>query len=64
MLRSTENHQKNPAMEAPKLRLWEKLIKGGHYTSYEIPPKGGRYTSDGSPESVVEFRKSGMEYWN
>ena len=29
---------KNPLMEAPKLRLWAKLIKLGRYDSYEVPP--------------------------
>ena len=30
--------KKNPKMEAPKLRLWAKLIESGRYDSYEDPP--------------------------
>ncbi len=33
-----ELKSKNPKMEAPKLRLWAKLIKSGRHESYEVPP--------------------------
>lgn len=29
---------KHPKMEAPKLRLWAKLISSGHHESYDTPP--------------------------
>ena len=34
-----ELRSKHPKMEAPKLRLWTKLIKSGHHDSYVDPPQ-------------------------
>ena len=31
--------EKNPKMDAPKLRLWAKLIQSGRHESYETPPQ-------------------------
>ena len=30
--------EKHPKMEAPKLRLWAKLIQSGHHDCYDSPP--------------------------
>ncbi len=31
--------EKHPKMEAPKLRLWAKLIQSGRHGSYDTPPQ-------------------------
>ena len=47
--------EKHPKMEAPKLRLWAKLIQSGHHDCYDSPPPIPLIT--GSPAHSKQKRK-------
>ena len=49
--------EKNPKMEAPKLRLWAKLIQSGRHDSYDVPPQIPLITGSSTP---VRPKKDGF----